>query len=287
MKEAIQQYAFREGLNLEFEILNLSERLITKRDKMIVPHRAQFHHILWIEKGKGTHYVDFKPIEVKDNLLLFIPQNSVNLYDELGQYDGKAMLFTDKFFSKNSHDLQFLRTTRLFSDLYDTAHLAIKSKDSDLKLFFDAIEKEFNGEPDSAQFSLLHNMLHVFLLKAEREMDTQGFVKLEPSANLDCLVLFKDLLEQNFSTNKSVQKYASQLCISEKQLYKATKTLLDKTPKQIIDERITLEAKRLLAHSSESIKKVAYNLGYDEPTNFVKYFRKHTQSTPSEFRENF
>ena len=64
-------------------------------------------------------------------------------------------------------------------------------------------------------------------------------------------------------------------------------TFLDKTPKQIIDERIVLESKRLLVHSSMAIKEVAYELGYDEPTNFVKYFRKHTALTPSEFREQF
>lgn len=287
MKGSIEKYQFKDGFNLEFEILDLSERLNSKGHLMTVPHRAQFYHILWIEKGKGTHLVDFNPINIEDNTIIFVPHNSVNMYDIDGLYNGKAIIFTDKFFCKNNQDIQFLRTTQLFSDLYDIAKIKIDKQVSDLEVFLNAMETEFLREPDKSQYSILHNMLHVFLLKAEREMTTQGFVKLEPSANLDYLILFKDLLEQNFRKDRSVNKYASELSISEKQLNKATTSLLDKTPKQIIDERVLLEAKRLLAHSTQSIKEIAYELGYEEPTNFIKYFRKHTQSTPSEFRDKF
>lgn len=287
MKDVIEKYQFKDGLNLEFEILDLSERLNSKGHMMTVPHRAQFYHILWIEKGRGTHLVNFNPISIEDNTIMFVPHNSVNKYDVNGSYQGKAIIFTDKFFCKNKQDLQFLHSTQLFSDLYDIAKIKVNPKFSDLKIFFNEMETEFVRDPDSVQFNILHNMLHIFLLKAEREMHIQGFVKLPASANLDFLVIFKDLLELNFRKDKLVNKYASELCISEKQLHKATTTLLDKTPKQIIDERILLEAKTLLVHSNKSIKEIAYELGYDEPTNFIKYFRKHLNSTPSEFREQF
>jgi len=287
MKDIIRKYQFREGLNLEFEILDITERFRTKKNIMTVPHRAQFYHVLWIEKGSGTHFVDFNPIPIKDNTVIFIPHNSVNIYDVNGIYNGKAILFTDSFFCKNNQDNQFLHASILFSDLYQTAKIDVEPQVSDLKVVLSAMETEYLRSPDDAQYLILHNMLHIFLLQAEREMRKQGFIELKPCANLDYLVLFKDLLEQNFSRERSVNKYAAKLCISEKQLHKATTCLLDKTPKQIIDERLLLEAKRLLAHSNQSIKEIAYALGYDEPTNFIKYFRKHTHSTPSEFRMHF
>ncbi|NOQ28005.1 MAG: helix-turn-helix domain-containing protein [Bacteroidales bacterium] len=287
MKEIIEKYQFKDGLKLEFEILDLEKVLKSKKDMMIVPHRAQFYHILWIEKGKGTHFIDFNPINIEDNTIIFVPHNSVNLYDKNGTYKGKGILFTDNFFCKNKQDLQFLHASILYSDLYNIAKIKVNPAISDLKVFLNAMETEFQKNQDDAQYQILHNMLHIFLLKAEREMRKQGFKELKPSANLDYLILFKDLLEQNFKSEKSVNKYASELSISEKQLHKATTVLLDKTPKQIIDERILLEAKRLLVHSNQSIKEIAYDLGYIEPTNFIKYFRKHTDSTPSEFREQF
>lgn len=286
MKESIQKYRFKDSLNLEFEILDLSERLLASQKMMTVPHRAQFYHLLWIEQGKGTHFVDFNPIPLTDNMLIFIPHNSVNKYDVEGVYKGKAILFTDAFFCKHTRDLHYLQSSILFSDLYDIATLKLSKDVQDLLLSFEVLEREFLREPDSAQYQLLHNSLYSLLLQAEREMRKQGFEELRSSANLDYLVLFKDLLEKNFAEFKSVHKYASELSISDKQLHKATTSLLDKTPKQIIDERVLLEAKRLLVHSNEAIKEIAYELGYDEPTNFIKYFRKHTGCTPSEFREH-
>jgi AraC-like DNA-binding protein len=50
---------------------------------------------------------------------------------------------------------------------------------------------------------------------------------------------------------------------------------------------VVLEAKRLLAHTTSSIKEIGFELGFDEPTNFIKYFRKHVASTPIDFRSKF
>ncbi|WP_297086688.1 helix-turn-helix transcriptional regulator [uncultured Draconibacterium sp.] len=276
-----------DGLNHEFELLDLGERFEEKSALMTVPHRAQFYHIIWIEKGKGTHYVDFDPIELEDNMVIFIPYNSVNQFDKNGTYKGRAIIFTDDFFSKNEQDNRFLRSSILFSDLYPTGIVRVNPQFSDLQVFLNAIETEFLKEYDRAQFQILHNMLHIFLLQAERELRKQGHKELKPSINLDYVILFKDLLEQNYRKEKSVNKYAADLSISDKQLHKATKALFDKTPKQVIDERVLLEAKRLVVHTALSIKEIAYELGYDEPTNFIKYFRKHTGVTPSEFRASF
>jgi AraC family transcriptional activator of pobA len=285
MSSPIKKYDFKEGLQHEFEIVNLEAIFKHKKNMMVVPHRAQFYHIIWIKKGRGTHFADFKPIEVKNNILIFIPQNSVNRFDPEGEYEGKAIIFTDEFFCKNESDIQYLRSTMLFRDLYDIATINVQCEEKELSKTLEIMENEFLSSKDNVQSNILHNLLHVFLLQAEREIRKQGFKELKSGINLNYLIQFKDFLEENFKEIKSVNQYADKLSISEKQLHKATTSLLDKTPKQIIDERILLEAKRLLAHSNLSIKEIAYDLGYEEPTNFIKYFKKHTESTPSEFRE--
>ncbi|MBS2212004.1 helix-turn-helix domain-containing protein [Carboxylicivirga mesophila] len=287
MSENIKEYPFKHGLPLEFEIIDLSKVFESKKNMMTVPHRAQFYHILWLEKGEGTHFIDFNPVQVEDNSILFIPHNCVNLFDKDGRYEGKSIIFTDSFFCKNEQDAQFLHASEFYSELYGTASLKTDTKDSELGILFEAMEKEFARDKDEMQYSILHNLLHVFLLKAEREMRRQGFNQLKPSIHLDHLLLFKSLLESRFKEERMVSKYAAEQGISEKQLHKATTTLLDKTPKQLIDERVMLEAKRLLVHSHQSVKGIAYDLGFEEPTYFIKYFRKHAHTTPAEFRENY
>ncbi len=86
--------------------------------------------------------------------------------------------------------------------------------------------------------------------------------------------------------NKNTTYYVNLLGINEKILSKEVKALTGKTPKVYIDSRTILEAKRLLSYSSLSIKEIGYNLGFDEPTNFNKFFRKHTAQTPAQFRNS-
>lgn len=97
----------------------------------------------------------------------------------------------------------------------------------------------------------------------------------------------KDAVEDKFKTIKSVARFAGLMVVSEKKLNKATATTLGKSPKELIDERIILEAKRMLVHTNSSIKEIGFDLGFDEPTNFIKYFRKHEAKTPVAFRKLF
>jgi AraC family transcriptional regulator, transcriptional activator of pobA len=99
--------------------------------------------------------------------------------------------------------------------------------------------------------------------------------------------LFKNLLDDQFRKLKTVSGYAGQMAVSEKRLTQATSTTVGKTPKELIDERVLLEIKRLLVHTSLSIKEIGYELGFEEPTNFIKYFKKHEGKTPIEFRESY
>lgn len=129
--------------------------------------------------------------------------------------------------------------------------------------------------------------MHNFLLLSERERRKQDFTEVKKGADLDYVMLFKDLLETNYRKLKQVSNYAKRINVTEKRLNQATSKILDKSPKQVIDERVMLEAKRLLAHTNESVKEIGFDLGFDEPTNFIKYFRKHSHSTPAKFREQF
>ena len=110
---------------------------------------------------------------------------------------------------------------------------------------------------------------------SEREWRKSGFSEIRKGEELDYIILFKNLLDEKFRVVKSVSEYAVLMSVSEKKLNRTTSLTLGKTPKQLIDERIILEAKRLLAYTNNSIKEVGFDLGFDEPTNFIKYFRKH------------
>ena len=288
MSGDIKTYYFKEGLPLEFEIISLDNIFFEKYKAVLTsPHRTDFYHIIWYQQGNPTHLVDFKPITLKPNSLLFIGKDQVHFFDKSGNFCGKVIIFTNNFFGSTENDIRYLQQNILFNDLLDVTKIDLDNASADFIGLFQFMEKELQNAVDNYQAPVLKNYLHNFLLLAEREKRKQGFTEIRKGADFDYVLLFRELLEQEFKQLKSVGTYANRMHVSEKRLSQATSRILGKSPKQIIDDRVLLEAKRLLVHSNSSIKEIGYALGFEEPTNFIKYFRRHVQKTPVEFRESY
>ncbi len=285
MTKGIKKFDFKTGLPQEFEILELSELYTKSKHILTQLHRAGFYHIIWFQDCNVTHWVDFKPIKIKSNSLLFLNKDVVHRFDDKEKVKGKVLLFTDSFFCKTESNTKFLRQCILFNDFWEASQLEIQSQSTPFNTLLLLMRDEIQKTNDEFQSNILKNLLSNFLLFAEREALKQNFTKLKKNADLDYVMLFKDLLEIDFKTQKQVAYYAKKIVIAEKRLNQATTKTLGKSPKEIINDRILLEAKRVLAHTNDSIKKIAYHLGFEEPTNFIKFFKKYSSVTPTEFRE--
>ncbi|WP_338815442.1 helix-turn-helix domain-containing protein (plasmid) [Bernardetia sp. Wsw4-3y2] len=287
MKKDIQKYNFKEGLPQELEVVEMNQLFKSDGEKLTSTHRTEFYQKLWFQKGTPTHLVDFNPIKIEPHTIVFLNKNMVQRFDNKDDSDGKGILFTDVFFCKTEIDTTFLRSTILFNDLFSIPTIHIPHMESIFATFFEQMQAESNNPNDEYQADILRNYLRNLLLISERERQKQGFTKVKTGLDLDYTMLFKNLLEEKFQEEKLVNYYATQINITQKRLNQATSKTLGKTPKQIIDEKIMLEAKRLLAHTNESVKEIGFTLGFEESTNFIKYFRKHADTTPIEFREFF
>ena len=287
MTSKIQQYDFKKGLTQEFEIVDFEQLFKLSSEKILKPHRTEFYQILWFQSGKPTHFIDFKPIEIDPNTILFVNKNSVQRFDSNSKFKGKAILFTDGFFCKSETDTQFLRSSILFNDLLSISQIKITNSIPVFANILQQIETELDYPKDGFQSDILRNHLRNFLLNSERVRRHQDFIELKKGADLDYALLFKDLLDNHFKSQKKVSYYCEQMHLSPKRLTKATKRIFGKTPKELIDERVLLASKRLLVHTNESIKEITFLLGFEEPTNFIKYFKNLTGSTPVDFRSEY
>jgi len=281
----IINYDIKNSLLQEFEIVDLTDLYNEFKEKITTIHRTNFYHIIWFQSGSPTHLVDFNPIKINPNSLLFLNQNIVHRFDSKTKFEGKAILFTDSFFCKSYSDIQFLGNSILFHDLFSVSQIKLQKTASFFAALFEQMETELTNTKDHSQADILQNLLHNFLLHSEREIRQQNFSEIRKDADLDCVMLFRNLLEKTYIDQKQVHYYAEQIMITEKRLNHATTKVLGKTPKEIIDDRIMLEAKRILAHTTKNVKEIGYYLGFKEPTNFIKYFKKHSHATPTEFRE--
>lgn len=287
MPDPIKTYDFKPGLSLEIELVSISAIFQEHKSAVIEPHRADFYHIFWFTQGTPVHMVDFIPISIQPNTLLFINKNRVHLFDQSGQYDGWVLLFTDTFFSQTPQDAQFLHNTILFHDLLDIPTLQLDQTQTDLSLVIRQLRDELTAPADAVHQPVLKNLLHNLLLLADRERRRQGFAEIKKGPDLDHTLRFTELVEEQFLALHSVNQYAQQMDITERRLQQAIAKSVGKTPKQLIEDRVLLEAKRLLVHTNQSIKEIGFTLGFEEPTNFSRFFRQQIGQTPAEFRKQF
>lgn len=287
MSSEIKRFPFKPGLPQEFEILDLTKVFEGFKEELTRPHRTEFHHVFWIQKGSPVHLVDFNPVQMGPNTMLFLKQGQVQRLDENGDFEGKVMLFTDSFFCQNENDREFLRTSILFNDLLSISQMDVPAPIEPFSQLMAQMESELDMENDRFQPEILRNLLRNFLYQAERERRRQNFTAVKKGPDLDHVVQLNDLVEEQFRYQKQVGRFAAQMHITEKRLNGATSRVLGKSPKQVIDDRVVLEAKRLLAHTTKSVKEIGFDLGFEEATNFIKYFKKHYGATPLQCRARY
>lgn len=285
MSQKIEKYDFKIGLPQEIEIVDTNKLYAISPEKLTSLHRTGFYMIIWFRKGGNTHFVDFKPVKIKEDTLLFLNKDMVHRFDKNGNFEAKALLFTENFFCKNDEHSKFLRKSSLFNDFFSVSQIAVQASKTPFSEVFQQIEKELQRDKDGVQSDILRNLLYNVLLYATREIENTAILNTKKDIDFEVFLRFKDLLDHHFKQQKKVSDYTTALGVTEKKLNQITTKITDKSPKKIIDERTMLEAKRLLAYTHDSVKEIGYFLGFDEPTNFIKFFKKHDQNTPLEFRE--
>ena len=284
MSASLPTIVFRPDLTLGVELITIRRILDTPAPALLAPVRAGFYHLIWVQRGHAVHTVDFQRVALAPGSLLFVGPGRVHTFDLTADYDGQLLLFTDAFFARSEEDARFLRTASLFQDLLDVPVVLAGAEAPALAALFAQVATELTHALDPYQPIVLQNLVHNFLLLAERARRQQGYRPLDRGPDLTYTMRFLDLVEQQFRTVRTVHRYAAQLSVAEKRLAQATANTLGKRPKELLDERVTLEAKRLLVHTRDTSKEIGFALGFAEPTNFVKYFRRQTSWTPSEFR---
>jgi AraC-like DNA-binding protein len=142
------------------------------------------------------------------------------------------------------------------------------------------------GKDPLLKFDLLHNILLgviIYLHKLQLENENAQLDIVEPFAKSQ-VVQFIQLLNKHFKEQSALQFYADQMNLTQDQLGQVCKKGVGWSPKAIMQEKLLRESKRLLLFDAMSVKEISYELGFTEPTNFIKFFQQHTGISPKNFR---
>jgi AraC-like DNA-binding protein len=289
--ENIPMVSFYKGEKLkhEFEVLWLEDLFARQNElpfRLDQPCRVNFYHLIFITKGLGRHWIDFEPYETSKGSLIFICQGQVHSFEPNPELGGIMLLFTEAFLQENMIHSDLLAYYRLYNYHLHSPVLQPEDVAGDIfQTLFQQIHEEFKAPDDFARPEILRSFLKLVLLKAERIKSTL----VSGAENTDWFIKFSEFrafLEKRFTQTRNARDYAEELGVSYKHLNRICKAITGCTAKRFIDNYVVLEIKRRLATSGISIKELTYELGFDEPTNLVKYFKKNALISPSHFRRD-
>ena len=277
------------GGEMEFEIFTLESLFAREgrvRPLLRKPHRVEFYNILYIEKQAGVHYIDFRSVPFGEGALVFVSPGQVHAFEVVPERRGALILVTENFLSKNLIRSDLLSLRRLYDCHFQRPVVRPdETARADFAKLVGEMIREYESDETFAKEEMLRLLLKMLLLKAER-LKKRSAAPEGNSGWFEKFAAFRRLVEKRFSETRNAKDYAAFLNMSYKRLNEISKAISGKTAKGFIDSYAVLEIKRRLATTELSIKELTYLSGFDEPTNFVKFFKKHTGQTPSQFRRS-
>ncbi len=236
--------------------------------------RVDFHCLLFVRSGSYTHTIDFETHQCTAGSCLLIGPGQVHRFGPPSDWDGWILIVAPHHVP---HEIERLPPHIRATDGVVTAIVEL----------FKRMTADASSATDPTQLNKL--------LAIQAQLLVKRLVLCHPIQHaahlIDPVTIgryrdYRAAVDQHFRQWHLVTPYARHLGYSTKSLDRACQATSDSNAKGMIVERIILEAKRVLAHSSEPVARISDDLGFDEPTNFVKYFKRVTNLTPTQFRDS-
>lgn len=250
------------------------------------PHRHNYYTVIWSFTATGKHIIDFKEYPIKPHQIFFVNPSQVHQIISDPNPTGYVILFTPEFLERNSIRSDFISNLKLFQLRDESAALPINLKMREkLKIFADQMLEAFNSNADLSM-DIIGAYLKLFLIECN------GHCSLSKNTNTQSVEVgktlvkkFKEIVEKNFSKWHQVKEYADALNVTPNYLNEVIKTAINVSAKEFIQNRIVVEAKRMIVFTNKSSKEIGYEMGFEDPSHFSKFFKSQSGQTLQEFKK--
>jgi AraC-like DNA-binding protein len=252
-------------------------------------NRRDFYKITYMDGTSRLSYAD-KDIEIDRPALLFSNPMIPYSWEPISEKQkGYFALFTEEFLKSNNRD-SALQDSTFFKIGASPVYFLNNEQVDSITRIFQSMLKEFHSDYIHKD-ELLRNYLNLIMHEAMKMEPSSNHIKPQDASGR-ITALFLELLERQFPVDsplyllklKTANQYAEHLSVHVNHLNHAVKDITGKTTTEHISERIITEAKALLQHTDWSVSEIAYSLGFDYPTYFNNFFKKHTGLTPRTLR---
>lgn len=246
------------------------------------PHRHGFYEFLYVRSGIGKHEVDGITYALKANTIYLISKGQVHQFLFAKEIDGYLIRFQDSILPSVLSEKEGYYYN-ILNQISKHPNLFVKKKDrSMVDILIQRMLEEYELQAKKViDLSLIQHLLYPLLILMHRysnsQIENQDFQQNQ-------YVQFLNLLEKQYKNHHMLDFYAQNIGLKKRQLSTICQEKTGKTAKQILNERILTEAKRLLKYTSLSIKEISNKLGFKNVAYFCRRFKRGVGKTPSEYK---
>lgn len=244
------------------------------------PHRHHYVELFVFIRGGGTHKIDFEEFAIHDNSIHIVAPGRVHEVRRALDSYGFVFLFETDALLSNHTIADFLLDHTCYT-IQERSPVYLFPGTVSVGAIAELMWNDSRSDRILKNEFLLQNLSLLCIHCIRHQSETAG---VPPAQHNHLYFEFRRLLAARFRELKKVKEYAALLAVSEKQLNEAVKTHAGDPASAVIYRQLILEAKRLL-NLGMNTKEVAYDLAFDDPAHFSKFFKNQSGLSPSEFRK--
>jgi AraC-like DNA-binding protein len=247
-------------------------------------HQLSFYEIIFITEGSGTLALDENKVSIRPQIIIFTSPGQVRRWEIEQQVKGYTLFFEKDFLHLFFSDELFLYRFQYFHQYTHPAEIKIDEAPFRKCLHLvQEIEHEF-GQIQNDSNHVIRSILYQLLIILNRYY--AGVYNVQPDTYVHAdFYRFRSLLEKKFLEDQTVEAYTRMLNISPGFLNKICRQFSGLSAQQMIHHKLVSEIKKQL-HQNKSAKEISYELGFSDPSNFNRFFKKITHITPQQYRKS-
>ncbi len=274
------------GKESSLHLRRMEDLYAEAKGQVDAPHRHDYYTVIWTQRGEGSHIIDFNTYPLTPNSVFFVSPGQIHQVITPTEPQGWVITFSKAFLQHHHISEDFIARINLFNSFEEQPPIRLPEATAQkMQAIFEMMAADYTT-PGDHQIALLSAYLKIFLIHCVNVCDLGAQDWPQKQGGKAVLQTFKNLVSRHFRELHKVGDYAAKMSITPKYLNQVVKSLLGLTAKEVIQEKIILNAKRELKYSDKSVKEIAYELGFEEPLYFSQFFKKCTGKSPSTFRES-
>lgn len=264
---------FKDGNFIDIYQLETMDDSIFK-----IYQRYDFYQILWFTRvdGNNSYLIDFVDYLYQPNQVVIIYPGQIDRI-HLEQKEGYLFAVDKETYLSINKRIN----SRYLSGYFSNVFVSQDEKTSEiLKQIVKLMLQEYNSEN---RLTLVETYLTAFLFEIADAFEQS----LSPSMRIvnNTATELRELIGNNYTREQNTSFYAAKLGVTIKKLNEVALQSFGVTVKQLLQESLLLAIKREIKLGRKSMKEIAFNLGFKDPTYLTHFFKKHTGKTPTQFRE--